>query len=445
METKIEYITLSQLAGRIKGALTQPSFKECWIVAELSDLRYDRRSGHAYCDLIEKDPDTGRNLAKIKGTIWAGRLEWLCKKFSYATGEKLASGMKVLVCVSVNFHAEFGLSLNISDIDPTYTLGDKLRLKAEIVRKLHQAGVYELNRTLTLPSPIQRIAIISAKNAAGYQDFVDQLENNPYNVKFYLSTFQAAMQGVQTAQSVVSAFERIRAKQELFDCVVIIRGGGATTDLDSFLNYDIAHAVATCPLPVICGIGHTRDISVIDEIACVSCKTPTAVADYLITQAHQCLMTILEYFQRLHSLVNLRLSTERERLAHYKSTVPLCVKSIMQRYTASLQNITTRLPLLVSGRLSLELQHLDNIRHTIIPNLISTTIRNERQQISLFETKVELLSPMNVLRRGYTLTRINGKSVRSAECLNSGDVVTTSFADGTASSRIEEIHPISKH
>ena len=276
-------ITLSEFNSRIERTLNGDTqlFNQ-WVIAETSDLRLNR-SGHCYTELIEKDA-RGETVAKMGAAIWAGNYSKLYNKFLKATGQVLATGMKVLVNVSVSYHRLYGMKVVINDIDPSYTMGDMERQRQEILNRLKAEGIIDMNKQLPFPQVPQRIAVISAEGAAGYGDFMNQLLGNPYGLQFYTCLFNAVMQGAQTVPTVLAALDRINAHQELFDCVVIIRGGGATSELNSFDNYDLAANVAQFPLPVIVGIGHERDVTVLDYVAGKRVKTPTAAAEWLILQ-----------------------------------------------------------------------------------------------------------------------------------------------------------------
>ena len=256
-----------------------------WISAEISELHVNA-AGHCYLELIEKD-SRGATVARQRAMIWAAVYRLLKPYFEQETGYRLAAGIKVLVQVSVSFHELYGMSLAICDINPTYTLGDAARKRAEILRRLTEEGVAEMNRELPVPLVPQRIAVVSSGTAAGYGDFIDQLQNNPYRYIFYPVLFPAVMQGERTEASIIDALNRIYAFADNFDCVVIIRGGGATSDLGSFDSYPLAVNVAQFPLPVIVGIGHDRDETVLDYVAAVRVKTPTAAAEWLVARAHE--------------------------------------------------------------------------------------------------------------------------------------------------------------
>ena len=258
-------ISLVEFNRRIGGLLHDASVQRCWVVAETSDVR--QSGGHCYLELVQKNAQTGQTLARMRGIVWASVYARLRCEFERATGQPFASGMNVMVEVSANFHEQYGLSVVITGINPTYTLGDMARQRLEILNRLRREGIIDLNKQLPWVDVAQRVAVISAAGAAGYGDFMNQLHNNPSGIKFYTCLFPAVMQGQSTVTSVIAALERINDYADLFDCVVIIRGGGSTSDLNSFDNYDLAANVAQFPLPVICGIGHDRDNTVVDSVA----------------------------------------------------------------------------------------------------------------------------------------------------------------------------------
>jgi len=275
-----EAITLSAFNQRVADTVNrEPSLHRQWVVADTSDVRVSR--GHCYLELIEKD-DNDNTVAKLGAVIWANAYSSLAAKFKAVTGQDFASGMKVMVCLTFNFHIQFGNKAVIGDIHPEFTVGDMARVRKEIIDRLTKEGIINANKGLPLVDVPQRVAVISSAGAAGYGDFMNQLENNAYGLKFYTRLYEAAMQGNNTVPSVLAAMEKVAASKQYFDCLVIIRGGGATSELNSFDNYDLARAVALFPLPVIVGIGHERDLCVLDMVAYSHFKTPTAVAAFLI-------------------------------------------------------------------------------------------------------------------------------------------------------------------
>ena len=314
-------MTLSAYNARIERVISgEPILQNQWVIAETSGLRLNR-SGHCYTELIEKD-ERGTTIAKVDAVIWASNYPYLYYKFKEATGQPLASDMKVLIKVTANFHRQYGLKIVINDIEPSYTMGDMARQRLEIINRLKSEGVYDLNKQLPWPIVPQRIAIISAAGAAGYGDFMNQLNSNPYGLQFYTCLFNAVMQGAQTVPTVLAALDRINSHIDLFDCVVIIRGGGATSELNSFDNYDLAANVAQFPIPVIVGIGHERDTTVLDEVAALRVKTPTAAAEHLIQCGTTALARLNELQDAVVTSVRDTVAQAREQLAYYTSMIP---------------------------------------------------------------------------------------------------------------------------
>ena len=269
-------ISLLELTRRIAYLVQAPETQNVWVTAELQDV--NARGGHCYMELLQKD-EAGRQVARIRGCCWANIYGPLARRFYQATGQQFASGLKVMLKVSASMHPVFGLSLVVLEVNPEYTLGDLVRRRMEIINRLQKEGVLEMNRQLQWPKVVQRIAVISAKGAAGYGDFLNQLYHNPMRLRFHTELFQATMQGTSAPASIIDALSRIADRQEEFDGVVIIRGGGATSDLQAYEDYDLAVAVAQFPLPIAIGIGHERDITVLDWVANTRLKTPTAVAE----------------------------------------------------------------------------------------------------------------------------------------------------------------------
>ena len=329
-------MTLSAFNARIERLIGgEPIVQNQWVIAETSDLRLNR-SGHCYTELIEKDPQ-GTTIARIDAAIWASNYARLYYKFKEATGQVLATGMKVLVNVTANYHRLYGLKVTINDIDPNYTLGDMARQRQEIINRLTAEGVIDMNKELPWPEVPQRIAIISAEGAAGYGDFMNQLQGNPYGLQFYTCLFSAVMQGSQTVPTVLAALDRVNDHIDLFDCVVIIRGGGSTSDLNSFDNYDLASAVAQFPIPVIVGIGHERDVTVLDYVA-MRVKTPTAAAEWLIQRGTAALARLNELQDAVVTSVRDTVAQSREQLAYFTSMMPATARRIIDTNRIRLDN-----------------------------------------------------------------------------------------------------------
>lgn len=427
-------ISLVEFNRRIGGLLHDASVQRCWVVAETSDVR--QSGGHCYLELVQKDAQTGQTLARMRGIVWASVYARLRCEFERATGQPFASGMNVMVEVSANFHEQYGLSVVITGINPTYTLGDMARQRLEILNRLRSEGIIDMNKQLPWADVAQRVAVISAAGAAGYGDFMNQLHNNPSGIKFYTCLFPAVMQGQSTVTSVIAALERINDYADLFDCVVIIRGGGSTSDLNSFDNYDLAANVAQFPLPVICGIGHDRDNTVVDSVASVRVKTPTAAAEWLLDRAQSALDHVNALTDMVVDSAMQMLSGARHQLAYFTSGIPLMADNIVVRHRARLQQIAAAIPVVAARRIDGAGKDLAFASQRLAM-AARQCVANERQRVTGLEKQVELLSPDRVLRRGYSLTLRDGHVVTSVSSLRAGDSLVTRFADGERTSVVE--------
>ena len=405
-------ISLLEYNVRIKRLLASVDVQRCWITAELSDVAV--RGGHCYLELVQKDDSNTRILAKNRAVIWANVFARLKFEFESATGMAFASGLKLMVEVTANYHEQYGLSLVISDINTEYTLGGMAMKRREILRRLAEEGIIDMNKELAFPEVPQRIAVVSAEGAAGYGDFMNQLENNPYGVKFYTKLFPAVMQGERTVPTVMAALDKVNDNLQYFDCVVIIRGGGATSELHCFDDYSLAAYVAQFPLPVIVGIGHERDVTVLDDVAAMRVKTPTAAAEWLIAQGETALSRIGELSNTLVALASGYVARANEQLAYYTSSIPL----------------------IVQNRVSNSKTQLGYLFQTIKQAGEQQMLR-EKMRLQSLEDKVQILSPQNTLRRGYSLTLKNGKAVTNTDDLKHGDMITTMFANGEVKSIVE--------
>lgn len=428
-------ITLHEFNNRIKRLLNNCSVQNCWIVADLSDVAI--RGGHCYLELVEKNA-SGATVAKVRGIIWAGRVQYLRSKFLSVTGQDLKSGLKVMVEASVNYHEQYGLSVIISDIDPSYTMGDMERQRREILARLQKDGVINMNKQLPLPPVVQRIAIVSAMGAAGYGDFVNQLHNNSYGLKFYTCLFPAVMQGTNTSPSIIAALDKIAGKLQLFDCVVIIRGGGSTSDLNSFDDYNLASNVAQFPLPVIVGIGHERDVTVLDYVAAVRVKTPTAAAEWLIARGVEALSHLDQLTSNIANVVRQYLNASAQQLSFYAGNIPILASSRLESNRTRLLHIAQMTPTITSGRITTAAERLKSYFAAISQARVQAIAR-EKLRLNSFAEKIDILSPQNTLRRGYSITRVNGHAVNDTTMLRHGDKVTTQLAHGTFTSTINEI------
>lgn len=382
--------TLSQLCALI-GEVIDAEFPETyWVTAEIASV--STRSGHGYLDLIEsqESPAKGNLVAKIRANCWANRWMPINAYFTEQTGETLRAGLQILIEVTVTFHAQYGISLNIININPQYTLGGLAKERQETIRKLQESGMMDANKSCVIPTIIRRVAVVSSDSAAGYGDFCNQLTNNEFGFKFVTKLYPAFMQGERAPQSIVNALRNVN--EDGCDVVVIIRGGGAAIDLSCFDDYNLALNCSQFPYPLISGIGHQRDVSVVDMVAHTSVKTPTAAAEFII--------------------------------AHNAEQV------------CRLQDLSQQLYLACNKRLLLERRRMDNLRMQIMVT-ISSKLAQAKTKLEFMGKTIELHSPEKIFQKGYSLTMANGKIVRSAADVNAGETITTHLADGTITSTVK--------
>ncbi|MCA6074777.1 exodeoxyribonuclease VII large subunit [Fulvivirga sedimenti] len=409
----MEHLRLLELNQLIRSTLDNNLEPSYWVVAEVAELRLNQK-GHCYLDLIEKEDD--RLVARIRATIWAYTFRGLSAWFESITGKPLQNGMTVLCNVSVEYHELYGMSLNIREIDPRFTLGERARKRQEIIERLTREGVVDMNKSVALPVAPLRIAVISSPTAAGFGDFSDQLKNNLYGYAFRTRLFKAVMQGDEAPPSIIDALNRIHNSINSFDVVVIIRGGGAQVDLDCFDTYDLANHVAQFPLPVLTGIGHERDETILDLVAHTRLKTPTAVAEFLIGGVRSYEERMINHFETIAYHAQQRLKYENQRL-----------KNLEYRLKSGVRKVTSQQDLLLekrSGQLKAAARKF-------------LSMKMERLRIA--SKSLELVHPDNILKRGYTLTTLNGKSIHQVE-LKEGDTITTYTINKKINSQITTIN-----
>lgn len=390
MYNSSQHLSLYQLNHLVRNTLEKELPAEYWVEAELSECRESR--GHCYMELIERDQQGATPVARASAKCWASRWQMLRPYFERTTGQQLVPGLKVLLKVSAQFHEAFGFSWIVSDIDPTYTLGDQARRRQEIIQQLKEEGIFDLQRELRLPLFCLRIAVISSQTAAGYGDFAAQLNDSPF--AFRTQLFPAVMQGEGVEQSIIAALEKIyqvQTENSQFDCVVIIRGGGATSDMSGFDTLALAENVANFPLPIITGIGHDRDECILDMVSHLRVKTPTAAAALLVDRAQELLSALDDAQSRIVRHTLQRLSTLSTQLTALNASIPLLAE---RRITA------------------------------------------ERHRIAIIEEKLKATDPELLLKRGYSITYSNGKIVKDPSMLMCGDLLETHFEKGTIQSTV---------
>ncbi|MCW0482537.1 exodeoxyribonuclease VII large subunit [Gaoshiqia sediminis] len=471
-------VSLSELNQQIKETLDDAFPNLIWVKAEISELTINR-AGHCYLELVEMDPVTKEVLARGRATIWSYTFRMLKPYFETTTGQAFSEGIKVLVSAKIEYHPVYGLSLNIRDIDPSYTMGDMARKRREIILRLQEDGVFEMNKELELPLVPQRVAIISSPTAAGLQDFMDQLANNPRHIRFYTKLFPAVMQGVETAGSIIQALDQVFQYEDFFDVVAIIRGGGAQLDLASFDHYELAYHVAQFPLPVITGIGHEKDETVVDLVAHTKMKTPTAVAEFLISGAEAFGQLLSDLETRFVDRVEERLLEETTYLQQAVQQLKLGVRQLVKEEEHQFNLTVVRLKNAAPSFLKkqkdrfreykhqLEIEGLGNLKeefhrlHKKAESLqyfsqrlfrsgknalgragqelkirLKEGLKAEKNKLTAFDEKARLVDPLQVLKRGYSLTYKDAKLLKTVSGLAAGDELLTRLADGEIKSKI---------
>lgn len=430
----MEALTLYELNGMVRETLELTLNDAYWVQAEIAELRVNR---HCYMELVQKEVQGGGIVAKARAQVWANRWAIIKPMFEQMTGQTLAAGMQVMLKAEVTFHEQYGYSLNVTDLDPTYTLGDIARHRQEILRQLAEEGIETMNKELPLPRLLQRIAVISSASAAGYGDFCNQLKDNQRGLAFETELFQAVMQGNEVENSVVAALNRIAERVDEWDVVVIIRGGGATSDLQGFDSLLLAENVAQFPLPIITGIGHERDDTVIDLIAHTRVKTPTAAAEFLIHHQEEELDALEDLSARLAEQVSQVLYDETTRLKLVANKIPLLFSTVkareemrLHRLSASLANSSVQYVEQAKGGVGMLEKQL--VLYT------SSLMQGERKRIELMENKLQSAHPDRILRLGFSITRIGGKAVKDANEVKAGDEIETTLASGTIRSIVEK-------
>ena len=412
-------IFLSQLYEKVKNVLSDNFTQSYWIIAEISDLTVNYR-GHCYLELIEKKKT--KVIAKAKATIWSYRFGLIKSYFETTTKQKFTSNIKVLLKVHVSFHEIYGFSLNVEDIEPTYTLGEIEKERIEILNQLKNDGILEMNKNLNFPVVPQKIAIISSVTAAGYEDFINQLQNNSYNYHFDTQLFPAVMQGNEAENSIIKALQEIFKVQNNFDLLILIRGGGSKNDLSCFNNYNLSYYIAQFPLPILTGIGHERDKSIADEVAFLSLKTPTAVAEFLISQVYEFDNFITKKTEQIFSIVLEKISEQKNKLNKLTYRFSYFSKDIFHHKQTELNNFDLKLKLLKDKYLDKKKQEFYYLEK-IFYEKIAFFLKNENNKLKNIETKINLLKPAHILKRGYAIIRKNNKIIKKSEQLSKNDII----------------------
>lgn len=451
-----EKVTLNELQLIIRDSLYMALPDIYWVIAEISEIK-ENSSGHCYLELIEKQPDDKNVRARIKAIIWSNRYRFLKAFFENSTGESLREGLKILVKTKVEYHELYGLSLIISDIDPAFTIGEMAMKRQLVIKKLEDEGVFSMNKELPFPAFPQKVAVISSKNAAGYTDFINQLKNNSFGYSFYTTLIETSLQGTETEISVIRALDRIADRYNLFDIVVIIRGGGSQSDLSWFDSYNIAYHVTQFPLPVITGIGHDKDVTVTDLVASRSLKTPTAVADFIIDSMAASENNIIGMSKEIIESSRIIIEKNRSSIETYGiKLLPLArvmMSGTRDKLSAKILDIlnigkefiykASMIPLNQESLLSTTVKSFVLKKETILNKNIQKLTTGTIDCLSINNVhlksllnNLQLLNPENVLRRGYSITSINGTILKKSDSLKNNDIINTQLWEGTLRSKV---------
>ncbi|PVX49836.1 exodeoxyribonuclease VII large subunit [Balneicella halophila] len=448
-------ISLLELNQKIKQGIEGLFPFPVWVVAEISELNV---RNHCYLELVERDESTDRIVAKSRAMIWSYTYNLLKPYFETSTGYELSAGLKVMVQVEVQHSELYGLSLSIKDIDPNYTLGDMQRRKQQIIQQLKDEGILEMNKSLEFPLVPKNIAVVSSEKAAGYQDFIEQLTSNDSGFKFHIQLFPAMMQGEQARFTIMQALENIYCYEEVFDVVVIIRGGGAVSDLSCFDDYELAAHVAQFPLPILTGIGHDKDVSIVDEVAHLALKTPTAVAAYLVNSFESRELEIFSMIESFAVAINNHLDEQQDLISGYYNSLKYTLPSLLKETKQELATIAKDLNYILQDKLSFAINRQEHLKQKLQYALKHQKVK-ECEQIAYLERKLvhrtqqyltkkeddinhkmqlmELVSPQKILERGYSITIFDGKVVKDATKLTKDDEITTQLAKGKIKATIK--------
>ena len=426
----MQHLSLYELNSIVRNVISMSMPDSYWVEAELSEAR-EGYGGHCYMELIEKDEHSNTPIAKAHASCWRNRWMLLKPHFERVTGQRIHAGMKVLLKVHAQFHENYGFSWIVDDIDPTYTMGDMARKRMEIIQTLKEEGVFDLQKELKLPMFCQRIAVISSATAAGYGDFCNQLADNGYGLQFTTALFAATMQGEGVEQSVISALNRINEEWEQWDCVVIIRGGGATSDLSGFDTLALAENVANFPLPIITGIGHERDESVLDMISFQRVKTPTAAAAFLVDHLTEVYARIEDAQEAIVNYVKRRLQVERMKFERLSTQIPTLFSLVKVRQSNRLDQLLNRLKV-KAERIPADGLHRLEMLEARLKEPVARKLERELHRVEMLSQRAIAQDPERLLSRGYSITLKDGKSIKDASQLKAGDEIETRFAKGVA-------------
>jgi exodeoxyribonuclease VII large subunit len=458
--------TLLELTKKIGEALNNSLAGTFWLVSEINEIR-ENPNGHCYLELVEKDQERDRIVARSRATIWGSTWRMLRAYFETSTMQRLTKGMMVLTEVSIEFHELYGISLNIKDIDPVYTIGELQRKRAETIRRLEKEGIINMNRELEFPLLPGRIAVISSAQAAGYEDFMHQIANNPKKYRFEITLFPAVMQGDNSIGSVTGALESIFNHEGLYDVVVILRGGGSASDLSCFDSYEIAVHISQMPLPVITGIGHERDRTIAGMVAHTDLKTPTAVAEFLIGRFHEQDIMLAGLSSRLagevsaiirnnhttlnaairqlpHAALN-NLKHKGRKIRSRGSILALSATNYIQKNKHIIYSAHRDFGFTAKSYLLVIKKHINDLSQLSLPRKTRDILAGETGKLEFLHNTLNLADPANILRKGYALVHRDGKVIKSVAGIKTGEILETRLHDGWFEGKVLEKHVADKN
>ncbi len=452
----MEYISLSQLTGIVKECINVSFPTGVWIKAEIAQMSVNKTSGHCYLTLIEKGQNGPK--AKISANVWRNNFDRISWEFERITNVSISSGIEIVAFVMIDYSPLYGLSLNITKIDATYNLGQLAKQRIENIAKLKSEGVFEMNRGLELCSLPFRVAVVSSATAAGYEDFVHQLESAERRYPFKLKLFNSLMQGDSAPTSILDALSNIADEMDDFDCVIIIRGGGASTDLIAFDDIDVARVCAQFPLPILAGIGHTRDESIIDMVSNMSLKTPTAVADFLLEKADSAFENVENEAQRLNNAVNMMLDRANSSVLNCSRRLPQLCQVRLSAAETNIASLQARMKGMADRRIILSDSALDALEQRVINSIYSRLYQSNEElrnfnrkigeecksglrdniiELDILTVKIDSSDPARILKKGFTYTEHKGVTVTTVDQLCTAMEIKTYFSDGEVTSIIK--------
>ncbi|MEC3877984.1 exodeoxyribonuclease VII large subunit [Parapedobacter sp. 10938] len=431
--------SLVEVARSIQKTIAERYKSVYWVKAEMNKLNHYSHSGHCYPELVEKRE--GRVVAEMRSVLWKGDYQRINQQFIETTKEPLKNGITILFQAAISYDPVYGLTLRILDIDPVHALGELQREKLASINRLKEEGVFKANKSLTFPVVPKRLAIISVETSKGYADFLKILQHNPWGYRFEQTLFPALLQGDKSVQDIITQLEGIAKQQDLYDVVAIIRGGGGDVGLSSYNHYALAVAIARFPIPVLTGIGHSTNETVSEMVAYRNAITPSELADFLIQRFHRFAEPVNQAREIITRKAQQQLSRERNTLDDLIRYFRLHSIHLVNGQQKALEYGAVRLGMVNIARLRHGQQQLQHATQTL-KTATSSLLKDKRSDLLTIEKTVYLLDPRHVLRRGYSITRLNGKALKSTEPVREGDIVETVLAQGSMTSKIDKLKPL---